>query len=287
MMMTETTLGPELLCPICRAQSALKSPLNYTDAGHWQCPQGHHFDQAKQGYVNLLPAQFKRSKDPGDSKLMVQARRRFLEAGYYQPIADKLIDLVQAQQQVQPGLRILDAGCGEGYYLRQLAQGLDGECQLVGNDVSKWAVQNAAAAHKSGHYVVASNARLPYNDHSLDVLICAFGFSAAEEFARVVKPQGVVITLDPLATHLQALRAVLYPENKSKTAGYARQLAGFKLQQQDRLSFTLNLAQNALQDLLAMTPHAHRAPQSGKQQLAALDTLQLEAEVLFQVWQPC
>ena len=279
--------APALMCPICRAQSDRQVPLHVAAGRHWQCAQGHHFDQAKQGYVNLLSAQFKRSKDPGDSKLMVQARRRFLDAGYYQPIAEQLTRLVQAQQHEQQRLHILDAGCGEGYYLRQLAQGLHGDYQLLGNDVSKWAVQSAAAANKSGHYVVASNARLPYPDDSLDVLICAFGFTAAEEFARVVKPQGVVITLDPLAAHLQALRAVLYPESKSKTAEGARQLAGFHLRQQVRLSFPLKLSQNALQDLLAMTPHAYRAPHSGKQQLATLDTLELETEVMFQVWQPC
>lgn len=35
----------------------------------------------------MLPVQNKRSRDPGDSKEMVAARRRFLNAGFYQPIA--------------------------------------------------------------------------------------------------------------------------------------------------------------------------------------------------------
>ena len=278
---------PVLHCPVCAAKQAQPSALIPTDELSWQCALGHHFDCARQGYINLLPAQFKRSKDPGDSKLMVQARRRFLEAGYYAPIANKLSAMVaQHQTQLDRAITVLDAGCGEGYYLRHLGQQLPQETQLLGNDVSKWAVQAAAAAHKGGCYVVASNARLPYASHSLDVLICAFGFAAYEEFIRVLKPDGILLTVDPLPTHLQALRDILYEEQKSKPAQSQMQLEGFALQEQTPLGFELTLGQDTLQDLLTMTPHAYRAPQSGKNRLAALNSLQLDAEVVFQTWQP-
>ncbi len=56
-------------CPLCHA------PLSRSD-NHYSCPQRHQFDLAKEGYVNLLPVQFKRSRDPGDSAEMMQARRR-------------------------------------------------------------------------------------------------------------------------------------------------------------------------------------------------------------------
>lgn len=66
-------------CPLCHA------PLSRSD-NHYSCPQRHQFDLAKEGYVNLLPVQFKRSRDPGDSAEMMQARRAFLDAGHYQPL---------------------------------------------------------------------------------------------------------------------------------------------------------------------------------------------------------
>lgn len=44
----------------------------------WQCKAGHNFI-ASQGYTHHLPVQNKRSLDPGDSKAMVAARRRFSE----------------------------------------------------------------------------------------------------------------------------------------------------------------------------------------------------------------
>lgn len=72
-------------CPLCHA------PLSRSD-NHYSCPQRHQFDLAKEGYVNLLPVQFKRSRDPGDSAEMMQARRAFLDAGHYQPLRDAIAE---------------------------------------------------------------------------------------------------------------------------------------------------------------------------------------------------
>lgn len=273
-----------LVCPICRADSIV-SPgmvLKRSAKHSWGCTAGHHFDQAKQGYLNLLPAQLKRSKDPGDSKAMVQSRRRFLEAGHYQPIAEQLSKLLS--QQTTAAARVLDAGCGEGYYLRALQNHLNANTQLLGNDISKWAVQAAAPWHKQGHYVVASNARLPYLDASLDAVICAFGFVSAAEFKRVLVPGGLLITIDPLADHLLALRELLYAQTQQKTDSH-QELAGFKHQHADDLAFSFELEQPALQDLIAMTPHAYRAPAEGKARASATTQLTLQAAVRFNIWQ--
>ena len=55
-------------CPSC-AQA-----LEASDDG-LLCAANHSFDRAKEGYVNLLPVQKKRSKRPGDSLEMVLGRR--------------------------------------------------------------------------------------------------------------------------------------------------------------------------------------------------------------------
>ena len=99
------------------------NPLQRVDKA-WRCPQGHSFDIARQGYVHLLPVQKKRSKEPGDSKAMVAARQRFLAAGDYAPIAKALSQAVMRHCEQAETYSCLDAGCGEGYYLRQLAQQL-------------------------------------------------------------------------------------------------------------------------------------------------------------------
>ena len=65
-------------CPLCHQPLTLSVKT-------FKCENNHQFDMAKEGYVNLMPAHHKRSKDPGDNKEMMQARRRFLEGKYYDP----------------------------------------------------------------------------------------------------------------------------------------------------------------------------------------------------------
>ena len=94
-------------CPICAA-----SMQHEEHSLH--CLNGHCFDLAKSGYVNLLPVQQKHTKQPGDNLQMVRARRDFLQAGYYQPFQQALCAMV-VQAMPQQGI-LLDAGCGDGYY---------------------------------------------------------------------------------------------------------------------------------------------------------------------------
>ncbi len=106
---------PNPICPLCGQTLA-------TGASPWRCPNGHCFDVARQGYVNLLPVQQKRARHPGDTPAQVAARKRFLDAGFYAPIRDTALALLQPHLPPRPSL--LDAGCGEGYYSAALAQAL-------------------------------------------------------------------------------------------------------------------------------------------------------------------
>lgn len=63
-----------LRCPVCAG--ALEKR-----AGAYLCPKNHSFDIAKSGYVNLLLNSSQGHH--GDDKLMVRARRDFLDKGYY------------------------------------------------------------------------------------------------------------------------------------------------------------------------------------------------------------
>ncbi len=99
-------------CPLCH------QPLTQIN-NSVICPQRHQFDVAKEGYINLLPVQHKRSRDPGDSAEMMQARRAFLDAGHYQPLRDAVINLLRERLD-QSATAILDIGCGEGITLMLL-----------------------------------------------------------------------------------------------------------------------------------------------------------------------
>ncbi len=147
------------ICPICQ------SPL-LAAADRWRCDGSlnakqttHSFDVARQGYVNLLPVQQKKSKEPGDSQYSILARQRFLQAGYYQPLQALIVERIEqllakkhsepvATQQTDISVNWLDIGCGEGYYTEAIAQ-IQGIDKLIAADVSKFAVLEVAKASKA------------------------------------------------------------------------------------------------------------------------------------------
>lgn len=265
----------ELACPLDG------EPL--TQAGQsWRCPAGHSFDVARQGYVHLLPVQNKRSLDPGDSKAMVAARQRFLNAGHFQTVANAVS---QAVLQDLPGesrtLSCLDAGGGEGYYLRELAKAADDlALALAGLDISKWATLAAAKQDKRTRWIVGSNASLPVLPASLDRLLCLFGFPVYGEFARVLKPGGVLVLAEPGADHLRELRQIIYPSVNPDKQAVTAAPEGFSLVATEIVRFPLTLdSQVVIADLLAMTPHLYRAPLAGREKAASLQTLTVTVDV--------
>lgn len=240
-----------------------------------RCPNGHSFDIAREGYVNLLPVQNKRSKDPGDSKEMVAARRRFLHSNVYEAIAEKLSEAVLQDLPKKGKFTCLDAGCGEGYYLRHLKSKSQGrDLELLGLDISKWAVMAAAKLDKSSCWIVGSNSRLPLVAATVDRVICMFGFPVYEEFLRVLAPSGRLIVIEPGPDHLRELREIIYPSLKPARESSNVAPDGFEVLQQELVSFKLSLQNpQSIGDLLIMTPHFYRATAEGRAKAASLDTL--------------
>ena len=90
------------------------------------CVNGHCFDKAKSGYVNLLPPNRKNSVSPGDNKEMIQSRVRVMNKGYYKPLAEAIGKIFA---EFNPA-SVLDAGCGTGYLCGELKKSFeDGSIQ--------------------------------------------------------------------------------------------------------------------------------------------------------------
>ena len=265
-----------LACPLDGA------PLVLAGAA-WRCAAGHHFDSARQGYVNLLPVQHKRSRDPGDSKEMVAARRRFLASGHYRPIAALLAGAALAGCAPGSPLACLDAGCGEGYYLQELARAACANGKplaLLGLDISKWAVLAAAKQDLAATWVVGSNAKLPVQPGSLDRVLCLFGFPVYSEFARVLKHGGQLLQIDAGPAHLRELRSIIYPQLKAERAREMVPPPGFAVLPGESLSYRQEIAEaQQIADLLLMTPHFYRATAEGRARAAALREIAVTVDV--------
>ena len=264
----------ELLCPICAA------PLRQIDKT-FRCDAGHSFDMARQGYVNLLPVQNKRSLNPGDTREQVLSRRAFLEAGFYAPIAQALCAAAKELNCAGP---ILDVGCGEGWYSAQLSATLD--APLVGLDISKEAVRCAAAKYKNARWICGSAARLPIADGSAGLVTSLFALTVPEEFKRVLRSDGYYFQVLAQEDHLLGLKSIIYPTLTHKEKNVTPELPGFTLVRQIPIRFTFTVEGQQVQNLLSMTPHVYRISKEGAQRLAETDKLTDTASAVLNIYAP-
>ncbi len=278
-----------LQCPVCR------QPLLPTATGY-QCPAMHSFDAARQGYVNLVLAHKKHSKEPGDDPEMIQSRRRFLDLGYYLKVSDGInetIGTALSELLRTSGCSVLDAGCGEGFYLQRLKEALahGSKAHLPidyhGVDVSKFAVRQATQRDRTMAWFVASINDLPFLDASLDIVLSVFSPANILEFARILKESGSLVFVSPGPRHLNGLRETIYPVTREHEAPSITEKAKelFSLATVSRITYPLELEGNqTIMDLLAMTPYYWNIDRETKAKVAALDRLKLDVDVEIRVF---
>ena len=262
----------DLLCPIC--SGALRRGER-----EYRCDSRHSFDIARQGYVNLLTVQQKRSLHPGDTREQVLSRRAFLAAGFYEPIARTLCETAGELNVTGP---ILDVGCGEGYYSAKLAEALNAE--LTGLDISKEAFRCAASKYKNALWLCGTAAHLPVADHSAGVITSLFALTMPEEFRRVLRPGGYYFQVLEAEDHLMGLKSIIYPELLHKEKNTVPQLPGFELVRSVPIRFDFTVEGEQVQNLLSMTPHVYRISKAGAQRLAATQKLSDTASCVLNVY---
>lgn len=259
------------LCPVCSASLQLKLTTK-----SYACENNHHFDLAKEGYLNLLPVQHKHSGEPGDNKQMMQARREFLEAGYYEPMAKALTMMIDANRPEH----LLDLGCGEGYYSRAIEAFCTNRMMLHGIDIAKFAIRAAAPKQPNAQFIVASSNRLPYTAQYFDFVLRVFAPSNDDELGRVLKPSGLLLTVTPGPRHLWQLKQFIYAEvNEHALESVVPQ--GFECIDTQRISYKITPNPQQRIALLQMTPFAWRANESVQQAIKDVAELEIETDFIL------
>ena len=246
-------------CPIC------SSPLS-KNGRVFRCRAGHTFDIAKEGYVNLLPANRKRSLEPGDNPEMVSARSRFLGAGHYKPLADELVNLID-----QPRC-LADLGCGEGYFTAAFCEAAS---KVYGLDISKVAVR-AACKQSTAQFVVASTMRLPFLSKAFDAVTVIMA-PTSPDIPRVLKKGALLCRVSPGESHLVELRKLAYREVRPVKQP-RMEIDGLTNVGCEQVQFDTLLKSDGLLNLIAMTPMQFRTSKDFQEQVSQLEQLCVTAD---------
>ena len=273
----------EILCPVCGGELM-------REEGRWRCALGHSYDIASQGYVNLLLSSRKHAKVPGDSREMVEARERFLASGSYGFLRERVADLAAELMDGIPAPRVVDAGCGEGWYTVRVAGRLR-DCGssplMIGLDISKFALRSAAKKDKEGVWAVASIFDMPVADASADLVMNLFAPIAGREFCRVLRPGGWLLVVSPGPDHLFSLKEKLYETAyRNGPVPEPEKGAGLVLRRRETVAreFTVG-SRELLRDLFQMTPYPWKSPRESRERLERMDSLTTLGEFVLSIYQ--
>ena len=257
-------------CPVCgKSLSGDKT---------FKCESNHSFDKNKHGYLNLLMSNASSGKRHGDDKLMVIARSEFLEKGFYSPVRNALTAALQKHGRAH--MRILDAGCGEGWYTAHFAKTLEAFSPAVaGVDISKDALRQAAKRGLT-ELAVASTAKLPVASASCNAVLNIFSPPELQEFYRVLSADGVLIRALPMENHLLGLKQAVY-ETALLNPAPVTEIEGFELLDAVPVQYSVTLdTSEDIWNLFTMTPYYYKTGKSDQEKLRKLEHLTTQVEII-------
>ena len=268
-------------CPVC------KSGLERV-GGSFACNLGHNFDVSREGYVNLLLANQKKTSDPGDNKAMAEGRQKFLDMGYYDFLSDDIQKIVVAWVATSDSAEhnVLDLGCGVGFYVGRLSESFR-NIMLWGMDISRSVIQKAAKRYSDVQFSIGSGFNLPFLDNSLDMVISIFAPFDLSEVCRVLKTDGKVLLVRPGPTHLKELAELIY--DKFELQGNTEMLpteSGLNLQKTYNLERKIEIRTNEdLLDLVSMTPYYWHLNEEKKKRLEQVKSLTVSLDFQISVYE--
>ncbi len=249
-----------LKCPVCGDRMHLDGTKSIV------CSKKHCFDISKNRYVNLLLDQGKSKYD----KELFQSRNIVSQTGFFEPLIESIVLLINKNipDLKTKHIKILDAGCGEGFHLAKIIncfhdQEMD-HLMGVGIDISKEGIQIAAKNYKNSLWLVADLARLPFINQQFDIILNILSPANYGEFERTISDQGILIKVVPDSEYLKELRTSFYQETDKEM--YSNKVViehfdrNFALIDTERIKYKFRLSNDELRHLIKMTPLSWGVP---------------------------
>ncbi|MGN0447119.1 MAG: putative RNA methyltransferase [Acutalibacteraceae bacterium] len=263
-----------LICPVCGKKL-------YKENRSFFCENRHCFDMAKEGYVNLLTGKHKSGELIGDNKSMAQSRRQFLNKNYFSALSDTLISLAKKYAPEKDAV-CCDICCGEGYYSDKLLGSFP--CTMLCFDISREMVRLCAKRKNGSTCFVASSNKIPIENSSVDFAFHLFAPFFEDEFLRIIKDGGVLLTAVAGENHLFELKQALY-ESPYKNDEAPPETKKLKLLDKVKVSKKIALNQKQdIDDLFKMTPYYYHTSDNDKSKLESLNQLKITTEFVIYIY---
>lgn len=251
-----------IICPVCKNKL---TKINNT----YKCINNHSYDISKQGYINL---NMHNSQNTGDNNEMINARKDFLEKGYYDFLLNEVNKLLSMDDS------LVDLACGEGYYTsRFIAK------DKIGIDLSKQGLKIASKNDKNTTYLLNSIFHNPLENNSADRIITIFAPIAKEEIVRVLKKNGKFILVKPDEKHLYELKQAIY-DNPYLNQIEDIEIDGLTLEKEIKISNKATLNNKDIHNLFMMTPYYNTTSKNDKEKLEFIDDLEITFSFIVDVY---
>ena len=255
-------------CPMCQvALTAGETSL--------RCERGHDFSISKKGYADFCPGARAGAYDDA----LFDSRSRFIAGGFYGELIENLRELLD---KYAPDGPILDAGCGEGSFMKAICPDPTTR-PCVGLDLSRPGIQRAARGGGGWLWTVGDLSRLPLKDGTVAAILNILSPANYPEFSRVLRPGGAVLKAVPGERYLQEVRTLAKDRLRSESYSNERVVRLFEerfdLLESQEICSTYRLTSEQAVDLIAMTPLT-QGIEKEQLNLAALDSVTIHLYIL-------
>jgi len=240
-----------LRCPVCGG-SLMRAGEDFA------CERRHRVNVNRKGCLNFLSAPVDSCYDAA----LFQARRRVFAAGCYQPVAEALEAMLPPGEQ-----RLLDAGCGDGWYLNALLQ-KHADWQGAGVDISRDAILQATDQPCTALWCVGDLRKLPFRSGAFTAILDVLTPANYEEFRRVLAPDGLLLKVYPGSGYLREIRAArgMEPYAEGQVEAYLREKA--TIVEERRVTVSHAVTPELWRDFVWMTPLNQDLSDEEKEKLA-------------------